>query len=250
MPTFLSDGLTIAYEVYGQGKPVILVHGFGSNGIVNWVNTGWTEALNTAGYQAITLDNRGHGQSEKLYDPALYPARLMAHDVINLMDEVNVSAAALIGYSMGARISAFACIDAPLRVTAAVFGGMGINMVRGMRDSAEIVNALKAPNLADISDPTGRQYRIFADHTKSDRLALAACMESGREKISEAQLQSIHMPVLVAVGSEDAVSGAAAPLAALLAKGEVLDIPGRDHMRATGDKVFKQGTLDFLARVY
>jgi pimeloyl-ACP methyl ester carboxylesterase len=249
MPTFVSEGLEIAYEVFGHGAPVMLVHGFGSNLRVNWVDTGWVETITSAGYQAIALDNRGHGGSEKLYDPALYPTRLMGHDAINLLDHLGICRAAFIGYSMGARVCAFAAIDAPERVAAAVFGGMGANMMRGLDTSPEIVAALLADRLEDVTGRIGRQYRIFAEHTKSDRQALAACMQSGREAIAEDVFRTMRVPVLVAIGSEDDVSGPAEPLAELIPKGETLIIPRRDHMRATGDRVFKEGVLDFLGRI-
>ena len=81
-------------DVYGEGKPLLFIHGFGSNGKVNWVDTGWVETLVGAGYQAITFDNRGHGRSEKLYDPALYSARIMARDAINLLDHLGIKSRA------------------------------------------------------------------------------------------------------------------------------------------------------------
>lgn len=249
MPSFVSEGIEIAYEVFGEGPPVMLVHGFASNLRVNWVDTGWVETITSAGYQAVAFDNRGHGNSEKLYDPELYPTRLMGHDAVNLLDHLGLGTAVFIGYSMGARVCAFAAIDAPSRVAGAVFGGMGANMMQGLGTSAEIVEALKAERLEDVTGRVGRQYRIFAEHTKSDRMALAACMQSGREAIAEDAFRSMTIPVLVAVGSRDEVSGAAEPLAELIPGGEALVIPGRDHMRATGDKVFKQGVLDFLERI-
>jgi len=250
VPHFTSEGISIAYESFGEGPPVILVHGFGSNRHVNWINTGWTESLVAAGYRAIALDNRGHGESEKLYDPALYSARTMARDVANLIDHLGLGRAALIGYSMGARIAAFVALDAPEKVAAAVFGGLGEAMVTGMEDGAVIVEGLRAEKLSDVTDKTARQYRIFADHTGSDRAALAACMAGTRVPIAADLIARIAVPVLVAVGTEDAVSGPAAPLAAILPQGEVLDITGRDHMRATGDPQFKRGVMAFFERVY
>jgi len=250
MPYFSSESINIAYEVYGEGAPVVLVHGFASNGHVNWVATGWVEALVKAGYQAITIDNRGHGASEKLYDSALYPARKMAVDVINLIDHLGVQRAALMGYSMGARISAFAVLSAPERLCCAVFGGLGINMVHGLSDSSDIVSALLAPTLGEVTHKTGRQFRIFAEHTQSDLKALAACMASSRDPIGKEDIAKISMPVLVAVGSEDAVGGRPEPLAGLMPNGDALVIEGRDHMRSTGDPQFKAGVLDFFSRVY
>jgi pimeloyl-ACP methyl ester carboxylesterase len=249
MAFFTSEGLQIAYEVYGTGKPIVLVHGFGSNAEVNWVNTGWVETLNQAGYQAVTLDNRGHGKSEKLYDPAYYPAREMAKDVANLIDHLDIGPAFAMGYSMGARICAHLGIDAPEKVSALILGGLGINLVHGMADSSEIIEALEAERLDQVTGKVGRQYRIFADHTKSDRLALAACMRATRTKMPVEEAQKLTMPVLVAVGSEDDVAGSGPELADLLPNGEALVIPNRDHMRATGDKIYKDGAVSFLDQV-
>ena len=80
MQKFNSAGVEIAYEVGGQGPPILLIHGFASNSFVNWRDTHWVKVLSEAGRQVITIDNRGHGQSEKLYDPEQYSAQLMADD--------------------------------------------------------------------------------------------------------------------------------------------------------------------------
>lgn len=250
MPVFKSDGFELAYEVYGDGPPIIAVHGFGSNGVVNWVATGWVETLTGAGYRVVTLDNRGHGESQKAYSSDPYDARLMARDVANLIDHLGYEKTALIGYSMGARISAFVCIQNPEKVACAIFGGLGANMPTPMLDSEEIIAALNADALSDVTHPTGRQFRIFADHTKSDRKALAACMAGSRTPVPVEGIKGINVPVLVAVGSEDDVGGDPQILADMLPKGEPLVIERRDHMRATGDPQFKKGTLAFLGRVY
>lgn len=250
MPHFTSDDFDIAYEVYGKGKPVVLIHGFASNAEVNWLATGWVETLVDAGYQPITIDNRGHGASTKSYDPKDYSARLMAGDAISLIDHLGIGRAALMGYSMGARISAFAALDAPERVAAVVFGGMGMNMIEGTPNTKQIIDGLLAPSLEDVVHPAARQFRIFAEHTKSDLKALAACMAPSRDRIAAEDVGRVDMPALVAVGSQDEIAGRPGGLTALLPKGELLLIDRRDHMRATGDKGFKAGTLDFLDRVY
>jgi len=248
MPTFLSDGISIAYEVYGEGEPVLLIHGFGSSGIINWVNTGWVEALNKAGYQAITIDDRGHGLSEKLYDPNDYYPALMAADAERLLEHLGIERAFVIGYSMGARITAFLAVKWPERVKAAVMGGMGIGLVTGLSDSREIIDGLNADSLADVKHPTGRQFRIFADHSKADRQALAACMVSSRQPMDIDDVRRISVPVLVAVGETDDMAGSAQELADLLPKGEAFVIPRRNHMLATGDARFKEAAIAFLER--
>jgi pimeloyl-ACP methyl ester carboxylesterase len=248
MPSFLSDNIEIAYEAHGAGDPVLLIHGFGSSGKVNWIDTGWVATLEEAGYQPITMDNRGHGASRKLYDPQLYFAHDMALDAKRLLEHLEIPRAPVIGFSMGARIAAFLALNHPECVSAAVWGGMGKNLITGLEDSEEIIEALTADSLSEVKGATGRTFRIFAEHTGADRAALAACMVSSREPMSEAQVRAIAVPVLVAVGSEDEMAGSPEALTALLQQGEAFTIPRRDHMRSTGDPKFKAAALEFLAR--
>lgn len=250
MPSFVSSGLSLAYEVYGEGPPVLCIHGFASSGKVNWLDTGWVETLTGAGYQAITLDNRGHGASDKPHDPELYYPTDMAEDALALLDHLGIARAVVLGYSMGARIAAFLAFSHPERVAAAIFGGMGLNLINGLTDGNDIIAGLRAPALADLTHPTARQFRIFADHTGSDREALAACMETSRQPMARADVRRIEVPVLVAVGEADEMAGLPEPLAELLPHGEAVLIPKRDHMRATGDKVFKAAALAFLGRTF
>src|SRR5687767_7511875 len=104
MPHFQNDGVDIAYLDEGEGEPVVLVHGFASTKEVNWLNPGWITTLTRAGRRAIALDNRGHGASGKLYDPAAYHSAIMAEDVRALLDHLRIARADVMGYSMGARI--------------------------------------------------------------------------------------------------------------------------------------------------
>lgn len=248
MSTFLSDGVRLRYEVFGEGRPILLIHGFASNIEINWVSTGWVETLNGAGYRVIAFDNRGHGKSQKLYDPNLYFAHEMAADAARLLDHLNIARLPVIGYSMGARIAAFLALAAPERVACAVFGGMGMTLVTGLADSEAIISALTAETLGEVKDRVGRQFRIFAEHSGADRAALAACMINSREPMAVGKVRQIETPVLVAVGSDDESAGSGPELAALLPRGEFVTIERRDHMRATGDPQFKQAALAFLAR--
>jgi pimeloyl-ACP methyl ester carboxylesterase len=247
MPSFLSNGIEIAYEIFAEeGRPILLIHGFASSGRINWFNTGWVEGLKEAGYQPIAIDNRGHGQSRKVYDPKLYFAHDMADDAANLLDHLGLKRVPVIGFSMGARITAFLCLRHPERVRCAILGGMGINLVTGLEDSEEIIEALTAESLADVKGATGRQFRIFADHSKADRAALAACMISSREPMAEALVRQIETPVLVAVGETDDMAGDPHLLAQLLPNAEAFTIPKRNHMLSTGDPKFKAAAVKFL----
>jgi pimeloyl-ACP methyl ester carboxylesterase len=248
MDIFETGGIEIAYTVQGEGDPVLLIHGFASNARTNWIDTRWVSFLAGNGFRVIALDNRGHGSSSKLYDPEAYAGPAMAQDALALLDHLGADKADVIGYSMGARIAAFLALAHPERVRSAVFAGLGANMIHGVGDPAPIAEALLAPDPAYIAAPEARAFRLFADQTKSDRRALAACIMASRDRIPGEELSRLRVPVLVAVGTEDAIAGAAKPLADVIPGAEALDIPGRDHMKAVGDKVFKDGALNFLKR--
>lgn len=247
MPTFNSDGVEIAYSDEGEGDVILLIHGFASNARTNWVDTGWVRTLKGAGFRVVAYDNRGHGESQKLYGLEDYGAPIMAEDARRLMDHLAIERADVMGYSMGARIAAFLALAHPGRVRSLVFGGLGVNMVRGMAGTGPVAKALEADSIDDVVNPTARTFRAFAEQTRSDLKALAACIRSSRAPITAEDVGRIACPVLVAVGSEDVVGGSARELAALIPGAQALDITGRDHMRAVGDKVYKEEVLAFLA---
>ncbi|MGA7805497.1 alpha/beta fold hydrolase [Bradyrhizobium sp.] len=248
MPSFHNDAVEIAYLDEGEGDPIVLVHGFASSKNVNWVYPTWVSELRKNGRRVLALDNRGHGDSGKLYDPAQYSIPAMAGDVIALMDHLEIPRADIMGYSLGARMTAWLGRNAPERLRSAILGGIGISMIEGGGPGENVAQALEAPTLDDVTDPVGRTFRAFADQTRSDRLALAACLRGSRGLMSKQDAAAIDVPVLIAVGTADEVAGSAEELGRIIPGSEVLDIPNRDHMRAVGDKVYKTGVTDFLSR--
>jgi pimeloyl-ACP methyl ester carboxylesterase len=248
MPSFNHGDVEIAYLDEGEGDPIVLVHGFASTKNVNWVYPTWVSELRKGGRRVIALDNRGHGDSTKLYDPAQYSIPIMAGDVVALMDHLDIPRADVMGYSLGGRMTAWLGLNAPGRLRSAILGGIGIAMIEGGGPGENVALALEAPSLEDVTDPAGRTFRAFADQTRSDRLALAACLRGSRGVMTKEEAEGIAVPVLIAVGTSDEVAGSAHELGQIIAGSEVLDIPGRDHMRAVGDKVYKTGVEDFLSR--
>jgi pimeloyl-ACP methyl ester carboxylesterase len=247
MARFSHDGVEIAFLDEGEGDPVVLVHGFASNKEVNWVATAWVSALTRAGRRVIALDDRGHGQSAKLYQPADYHSAIMAEDVRALLDHLDLPRADVIGYSMGARITAFLALAHPNRVRSAVLGGLGSRLVEGVGLPDPIADALEGPSLAAVTDPTAYLFRAFAEQTKSDLRALAACLRGSRQMLSRDEVGRIAVPILVAVGSKDLIAGSPQALATLIPGARALVIPDRDHMLAVGDKAFKAGVAAFLS---
>jgi pimeloyl-ACP methyl ester carboxylesterase len=234
----------------GNGPSTLLIHGFASNHRVNWVSTSWVRDLLAAGRRVIAFDDRGHGESGKPHDPAAYRLSTMAEDARRLLDHLSVESTGVVGYSLGSWIAAKLAILHSGRISSLALGGVGDALVRrelfGEPDA--LVSALRAPSLDAVSDDRGRAYRVFADQTRSDREALVACIIGARERFSPDDLRKINVPVLIAVGSEDKDAGSAERLAALMPRGEAFVIPGRDHMKAVGDRAHKAAVIDFLKR--
>jgi pimeloyl-ACP methyl ester carboxylesterase len=248
MPSFHNGAVEIAYLDEGEGAPILLVHGFASTKDVNWVYPTWVSELKKNGRRVIALDNRGHGESAKLYDPAEYEIGTMAGDVIALMDHLKIERADIMGYSLGSRMTAVLARSQPQRLRAAILGGIGIGLIEGGGPGENVAAALEAASLEDVTDPAGRTFRAFAEQTRSDRRALAACLRGSRRLMNRNEAAGISVPVLIAVGTSDEIAGSAAALAKIIPGSQVLDIPNRDHMRAVGDKIYKTGVLDFLSR--
>jgi pimeloyl-ACP methyl ester carboxylesterase len=249
MPFFQNDNLNLAYLDEGdrEGAPILLIHGFASSKLVNWVGPGWVKTLTGAGYRVIAHDNRGHGESDKPHETEAYTPEKMAGDAAALLDHLGIEQAHVMGYSMGARVTAFMALTAADKMRSIVFGGLGMGMVEGLGDWDEIAAALLADSIDTVTHPRGRTFRAFADQTGSDRIALAACIKTSRKKLTRDEVGSIAAPTLIGVGTKDDIAGSPHGLAALMPKARVVDIPDRDHMLAVGDRVFKHAVTDFLA---
>jgi pimeloyl-ACP methyl ester carboxylesterase len=240
------DGVRIAYEVIGEGPPVLLIHGFGSDRNLNWRWPGWYDGLNRAGYSAVALDCRGHGESDKPHDPADYDEAIMIGDVLSVMDAAGHTRATVMGYSMGGYITVRLMREAPERMERAIIAGVGgVYFTRDKDWRGTIADGILAGSEAGLSR-VQRMFRAFARQPGKDPIALAACMRSPRTSLSREQLAAIRTPALVVCGGADEVSGPADPLAAALGNARAVIIPNRDHMRTVGDKVYKDTVLDFL----
>ncbi len=259
MTTFATakDGVRLAYDIVGDGaETILLVHGFGSSRVQNWKAPGWYDTLTGAGTRVVAMDCRGHGESDKPHTTPGYGHDEMAGDVLAVLDDADIEAAYVMGYSMGGFIAIHLLLRHPERVTKLIVGGVGesyLDSPQNLRDRvadpkvrAEITAALLAPDPATIVNPTARAFRAFADQPGKDRLALAACMSAPTMNLPREVLARAARPVLVVCGEKDDLTGAPDGLAAAFADGRAVTVPGRDHMSAVGDKVYKQAVLDFL----
>ena len=252
MDTFVSNGVEIAYSDFeplaeDRREPIVLIHGFASTHAVNWLFTQWVKTLTEDGRRTIVLDCRGHGRSQKLYEPEQYLLDLMAGDVFSLLDHLSVGRADVMGYSLGARIGVVMALQQPERVRSLILGGIGQYLIEEDGLPAGLAEAMEIERIEDIDDSMLKIFRGFAESTRSDLAALAACARGARKTVDAALLGKITQPVLICAGTRDDVAGDPHPLQPLFRDARVVDIPGRDHNRAVGDRVYKQAALEFLA---
>ena len=240
------DGVRLAYNVTGEGKPVVLVHGFASSREQNWGSTGWIDRLSQNGFRVAALDCRGHGLSGKPHEPEAYGHR-MVDDILAVMDAADMPVADVMGYSMGAMLTIRLVMVHPERVRRAVAAGIGETYFGEHQAWREMIaGAMLTDDPATLEDKRARRFRIFGGQKGKDRFALAACMRSPRHNYRPAELKASQRPVLVVAGENDDLTGSPVPLAEAFADGRAVILPNKDHMSAVGDPGYKRAVLEFL----
>jgi pimeloyl-ACP methyl ester carboxylesterase len=248
MAKFESGGFKIAYDDSGkgEGRPMILVHGFSSNRVENWQRLGWYGAFERKRIRYVALDARGHGESGKSHDPADYGRGRMAGDVLALADHLKIERFHLLGFSMGARIALFTALEAPARVATLTLGGVGAKLFDPPMAGNPMAQAMEEPDREKITDPMLRSFRAFADEQGEDRLALAALTRASEAPLTREMLKGLKVPVLVVAGAHDELAGDPVALAELFPDGRAVVIPGCDHFSAIPHALFKATVFDFL----
>jgi pimeloyl-ACP methyl ester carboxylesterase len=248
VPTLDRDGVRLRYDEAGGGEPIVLLHGFTSSYVENWVETGWVERLLREGFRVVGLDARGHGGSTKLYAPEDYETPVLASDVVAVLDRLGVGRAHAVGFSMGAGIALQIAMDHPSRVGAVVVAGIGDKAIRGFHDAGEIREieaALKAdPRNGPGSDFAGR-LRRNADRAGNDVRALAAFFERGGWPGDLASIRDVSSPLLVVRAERDDFMPAADELLRRFpARSTTLE--GCGHAAAVHDPRFVELAVSFI----
>jgi pimeloyl-ACP methyl ester carboxylesterase len=252
MASFRSGGLTLDFDdirpVQGETGTIMLVHGFATNREENWRRLGWYGAFERKGYRTIALDLRGHGKSDTPHDPKAYARADMAGDIIALMDFLDLRAADVMGYSLGAHLSALAAVNHPGRIASLVLGGVGARMISPLPSPGPmtLAEAMRTEDPQTITEPTLKGFRLFADQQGEDRLALAACSEGAGANLGGEALARLAMPVLVAAGSRDEIAGDPRVLADAIPGAKAVSLPACDHFSAIPHALFKAAVFDFL----
>jgi pimeloyl-ACP methyl ester carboxylesterase len=237
------DGLPIAYTVAGAGPDVLLLHGFASSAPGNWIAPGIRDAIVAAGRRVTAYDARGHGESGKPHDPAAYENNAMQCDAQALLDHLGIERVDVVGYSMGALVSARLAQNDP-RVRSLVLGGIGGNLRRGR---ARIDREATADALAgiDVDNPGARAFKRFAERSGNDLEALSA-VQRGAFHGAPGDMKTITVPTMVIAGVDDALAGSPAELAERIPGAIAKTIPG-NHLSAVVQPELRDEIIAFLA---
>ena len=235
------DGARLFYRRMGAGPPVVLLHGFLSDGPKTWFNTGIAQIIVQAGFSVVAPDLRALGLSASPAGP--YPKDALAMDVEALIHAQRLKPVRLVGYAMGSRI-AMRLMARGLRPERCVLGGTGI-------DGAVDVERLAANNIETIR--TGKNIRDprlgvrFTSAIRLQKLNPESLISLLRSQVptTRAELAQIRSPILVLDGDQDNYEGSGAELVAQLPDAALAHVPG-DHLQALRDPRFGQIAAAFL----
>jgi pimeloyl-ACP methyl ester carboxylesterase len=220
------DGVRIAYEVNGDGTPILLLHGF-SESRVSWTEAGYTDDLASRGHRVVLIDARGHGESDRPLDPSAYSGRSILADLSAVMDALQLSRAAAMGFSIGGVSALVAAAFLPQRISSAVAIGAHpfaeeLSWLRGlMAGGVEDWVAAVDASVGGL-DPETR-----ARMAANDGDALLAAIAADRDDFSAA-LSASGVPVLAILGDGDPRHAAAEPMRRM-PHVDVLTLASADH---------------------
>lgn len=240
-----ADGTRLAWREMGEGRPLLLIHGFVSDATTNWIAYGTAAQLVEAGFRCIMPDLRAHGSSDRPHDPANYPPDILAEDQFALLAHLGVDDYDLAGYSLGARTSA-RMLAKSAKPGRAILSGMGFEGVSSTAHrSAYFRHMLR--NLG--SHPKGSaewMAEAFLKTTGGDPVALDLILDTFVDT-PVSVLETFDLPVAVICGDQDQDNGSAAALAKVLPLGELVTIPG-NHMSAVTKPDFGSAFVQFMQK--
>ena len=238
------DGVRLAYREIGEGRPLVLIHGYFSNAFVNWIRYGHAEKLAAAGFRVIMPDLRAHGDSDKPHDPAAYPKDVLTDDGFALIEHLGLTDYDLAGYSLGGR-TAVRMLARGARPRRAVLSGMGMDGFLHTEGRGSYFHNVLT-NLGTFPRGTSEwMTEAFLKTTGGDPEALLLILNTFADTSAE-ELAAISTPILVVTGEDDDDNGSAEALADAIPGARFQSIPG-NHMSAVTKPDLGQAILDFLS---
>lgn len=241
--TFASfDGVSLSYQVEGEGRPVLMLHGFLASSQFNWIEPGVTAAIVNAGFKAIMLDHRGHGASAAPDDAAAYPPDVLAMDAEALVAHLQLRDYDLVGYSLGAR-TAVRMLVRGARPRRCVVAGMGDSGVIGSAARVAFFEDAIGKGEAGAYPQAAAFIRKQMAYTGVKPDIMLKVLRSQIQTTAE-QLARIDTPCLIVSGADDHDNGSAEGLAALLAHATAQRVSG-NHLTAVNEELAR-GIVDYL----
>ncbi|SFP38193.1 alpha/beta fold hydrolase [Sphingomonas rubra] len=245
-PQFFSsfDGTRLAWYELGNGRPVVLIHGYFSDAFTNWIRYGHAAAIAAEGCRVIMPDLRGHGASDRPHDAAAYSPDALTRDGHALIAHLGLSDYDLGGYSLGARTTSRMLVTGatPKRI---VFAGMGLEgLTHTDRRVAHFRNILTQLGKHERGSPEWLA-EAFLKTTKGDPQALLGVLDTFVDTAPD-DVARFAQPTLVVAGDEDGDNGSAPALAAALPNGRYVEVPG-GHMSSVAKTELGQAIAAFLA---
>ncbi|RYD68080.1 MAG: alpha/beta hydrolase [Sphingomonadales bacterium] len=238
------DGVELTWTEMGEGRAVVLIHGYFSTAEVNWIKYGHAAKIAGRGFRVIMPDLRGHGQSAKPHDLAAYPPDVLVRDGFALIEHLRLTDYDLGGYSLGGRTTLRMLVNGatPRR---AVLSGMGLAGLIDTHGRGEYFRRVLT-NLGSFERGTSEwMTEAFLKTTKGDPEALLNVLETFVDT-SEAEIAGVRAPTLVVTGADDDDNGSGEAVADLLPHGRFVSIPG-NHMSAVTRAELGEAIADFLA---
>ena len=239
-----SDGVRLACHELGEGRPVVLLHGLFSDANMNWIKFGHAARIAAAGFRVIMPDLRAHGQSDKPHGEQFYPKGILARDLRELIELLQLAEFDLGGFSLGARTTVEA-VGEGLRPRRAVLGGAGLDGLRNWNRRKDFfVEAIGMFDRVQRGDPHWLSIQ-FMKSQGVDRVAAAQLLESFEDAFMS-WLEAFTMPTLVVCGDQDDDNGSAEELANVLPNAIFEEVPGT-HMSSVTKPELGEAIARFLA---
>jgi len=257
----LVNGISLNYEEKGQGEPVVLLHGLGSN------LTAWAEqmaALATR-YRAIALDLRGHGESDKPVGD--YHLPVLSHDLYRFLRTLGIAEAVIVGQSLGGMVAQRFALDHGDMVRALVISDSAARLPDAPRaemlERARLAETEGMAGVLDLAVATALSPAFVASHPdfvaafRARTLANDAAVHAAGARLVASvncveELPLLSCPTLVLVGDQDVLTPpeAAREMVKSMPAASLVVLPNAGHAAYLEQpEAYNRAVLDFLARL-
>lgn len=260
---FDSNGARIHYTDEGQGEAVVLIHGMAAQADINWRAPGIIDLLKRD-FRVVAFDLRGHGFSEKSYDPKFYGMN-MVEDIARLMDHLGIAKAHMAGYSLGGFLLLKMAATHPQRVQSAAICAAGWVDPASVKDRGDILSPYRPPPpmkqagmrarpafaavlpFPNPIDGTVAWVRDYVGRRIGDKDAFRACKKQYMDLIvTREDLARLSVPMICFMGTNDGLRPYGEALRDAKPEAQYVSLAGAGHISTATNGEFKRGLVAFF----